>query len=295
MAGEKFCQTDLISYPSYKKGIPCLNGNIQTGKSKMSSIKHKFLFMSCQGGVGKTSVAVNLAMAISKRGLSVGLMDVNFHSPDIHRMLGLQLPIAWDSDNPHIPMAYSDGLKVVSVGSLMQNKHQTGVWGRPLKISDIRWLNSAVNWGNLDYLFIDTPPGPGEKLLALIRGVPEAKAILVTSPNKISTGRAKEMINFFRKENIRIFGWVENMRGFLCQHCGQIQELFSTGSGGRAVFLMEVPFLGRIPIDPNLERSIDAGEPFMRKYPDSQAAEAYNLIAGKFMEDNKAILPEDKS
>jgi Mrp family chromosome partitioning ATPase len=261
----------------------------------MSSIKHKFLFMSCQGGVGKTSVAVNLAMAISKRGLSVGLMDVNFHSPDIHRMLGLQLPIAWDSDNPHIPMAYSDGLKVVSVGSLMQNKHQTGVWGRPLKISDIRWLNSAVNWGNLDYLFIDTPPGPGEKLLALIRGVPEAKAILVTSPNKISTGRAKEMINFFRKENIRIFGWVENMRGFLCQHCGQIQELFSTGSGGRAVFLMEVPFLGRIPIDPNLERSIDAGEPFMRKYPDSQAAEAYNLIAGKFMEDNKAILPEDKS
>lgn len=255
----------------------------------MSSIKHKFLVMSCQGGIGKTSVAVNLAMAISKRGLSVGLMDVNFHSPDIHRMLGLELPIAQDPDKPHIPMAYSNDLKVVSVESLIQDRDQTGVWGRPLKISDIRWFISSVNWGSLDYLFVDTPPGPGEELLTLVRGIPEAKTILVTAPNKIYRDRAKEMINFLNKENISIFGWIENMRGFLCQHCGQRQELFSTGGGRRAVFLMDIPFLGRIPIDPYLSECVDAGEPFMQKYPDSQAAEAYNLIAEKVMEDNKAI------
>jgi Mrp family chromosome partitioning ATPase len=152
-----------------------------------------------------------------------------------------------------------------------------------------------VNWGSLDYLFVDTPPGPGEELLTLVRGIPEAKAIIVTAPNKISRDRAKEMISFFKLENIPIFGWIENMQGFLCQHCGRRQELFSSGSGSRAIFLMEIPFLGRIPIDPYLSECVDAGKLFMEKYPDSQAAEAYNLIAEKVMEGNKAILPEDKS
>jgi Mrp family chromosome partitioning ATPase len=238
---------------------------------------------------------VNLAVALSKRGVKVGLMDVNFHGPDIHRILGLELPVASDSDKRLIPMAHSDDLKVVSIASMMQDRDEIGVWGKPLKISDIRWFISSVNWGSLDYLFVDTPPGPGEELLTLVRGIPEAKAIIVTAPNKISRDRAKEMISFFKLENIPIFGWIENMQGFLCQHCGRRQELFSSGSGSRAIFLMEIPFLGRIPIDPYLSECVDAGKLFMEKYPDSQAAEAYNLIAEKVMEGNKAILPEDKS
>ena len=264
-------------------------------KESLPSIKHKFLFMSSQGGVGKTSVVVNLTMALSKRGLKVGLLDTNFHGPDIHKMFGLELPVAGDSDKRLIPVAHSDDLKVASIASVMQDNDETGVWGKPLKISDIRWFISSVNWGSLDYLFIDTPPGPGEELLTLVRAIPEAKTILVTAPNKICRDRAKEMINFFEKEDIPIFGWIENMQGFLCQHCARREELFSSGSGSRAIFLMDIPFLGRIPIDPNLSECVDAGELFMGIYPDSQAAEASNLIAEKVTESNQTVLSEDNS
>ena len=264
-------------------------------KESLRSIKHKFLVMSSQGGVGKTSVVVNLAVALSKRKVKVGLMDANFHDPDIQRMFGLELPVEGDSDKRLIPVAHSDDLKVASIASVMQDNDETGVWGKPLKISDIRWFISGVNWGSLDYLFVDTPPGPGEELLTLVRAIPEAKTILVTAPNKICRDRAKEMINFFEKEDIPIFGWIENMQGFLCQDCGRRQELFSSGSGSRAIFLMDIPFLGRIPIDPYLSECVDAGELFMEKYPDSEAAEASNLIAEKVMESNQTVLSEDNS
>ena len=249
----------------------------------MSSIKHKFLVMSSQGGVGKTNVIVNLALALSKRGVKVGLMDVNFHNPDIERMLGLDFAIASNSDKRFIPTPYSDDLKVASIESVMQGIDETGVWGKPLKISDIRRFIFSVNWGELDYLFLDTPAGPSEKLLSVVQAVPDAKTIIVTTPNKISGNRAKNLINFFRKEQISIFGWIENMRGFLCQNCGNRLELFSTGSGNRAVFLLDIPFLGRIPIDPHFVECDDAGGPFLAKYPESEVVEACNLIVDKIM------------
>ena len=223
------------------------------------------------------------------------MMDVNFHSPDIHSMLGLEPAVASNSDKQFIPMPYSDNLKVASIESLMQDIDETGIWGKPLKISDIRRFISSVNWGSLDYLFVDTPTGPSEKLLSVVQTIPDAKIIIVTTPNMISGDRAKKMINFFRKEQIPIFGWIENMRGFLCQNCDKRLELFSTGPGNRAVFLLDIPFLGRIPIDPNFVECDDAGGPFLQKYPESEVAEACNLIAEKVMEGNKAILPEDKS
>ena len=256
---------------------------VQALQESLSSIKHKFLVMSSQGGVGKTSVIVNFALALSKRGVKVGLMDANYHGPDIRGMLGLELATASDSDKRFLPMAYSDDLKVASIESVMQDIDETGVWGQPPKIPDIRRFISNVNWGSLDYLFVDTPPGPGEGLLTVIRAIPETKTIIVTAPNKIGGDRAKNMINFFRKEKIPIFGWIENMRGFFCQHCGQLQEMFSTGPGNRAVFLMDIPFLGRIPIDPHLGESADTGEPFLEIYPSSPVADAHKFIVDKIM------------
>ena len=216
----------------------------QAIQNTMSSIKHKFLVMSSQGGVGKTSVIVNLAVALSKRGMKVGLMDANFHGPDISRMLDLEPAIASHSDKPIIPAAYSDNLKVASIVSVMEDQDEAGVWRKSPKRSDIRRFISSLNWGSLGYLFIDTPPGPGEILLAMIRAIPEAKTIIVTAPNKIGRDRAKNMINFLRTEKISIFGWIENMQGFFCQNCGVRHELFSSGSGSRAVFLGDIPFLG---------------------------------------------------
>jgi ATP-binding protein involved in chromosome partitioning len=256
----------------------------QNIRESVSAVKYKFLLMSSQGGVGKTSVVVNLAVTLSRRGLKVGLLDFNFQSPDIHRMLGLELRVAWDANQRYLPMTYSDDLKVASIESVIQARGASGLWAKPLEKSDICGFISSVNWDRLDYLLVDTPPGPGEELLMLVRSIPEARTIIVTAPDKISAERAQDMIAFFKKENIPVFGWIENMRGFLCRHCGQLQELFSTGSGSRAVFLMDIPFLGRIPIDPHLFECIDDGEPFMGKYPDSQAAKAYELIAKKVLE-----------
>jgi ATP-binding protein involved in chromosome partitioning len=267
----------------------------QALQTSLSSIKHKFLVMSSQGGVGKTSVIVNLAVALSKRGMTVGLMDANFHGPDIYRMLGLETTIVSNSDKPFIPTAYSDNLKAVSIESMIHDKNGTGAWGKPPKRSSIRQFISCINWGSLDYLLVDTPPGPGEELLAIIREIPEAKTIIVSAPNKIGRDRAKSMINFLRTEKILIFGWIENMQGFFCQNCGVRHELFSSGSGSRAVFLGDIPFLGLIPIDPHMDECTDAGETFLDKYPGSEVAEGCNLIAGKIVGDNKVNLIESRS
>jgi Mrp family chromosome partitioning ATPase len=272
-----------------------INGTLPDQKvsKSVSAIRHKFIFISSQGGIGKTSVAASLAVTFSKKGLAVGLMDLNFHGPDIRKMLGLGTATPSDSNKPLMPTPYSDGLKVASIEAMIKDKDESGIWDRPLKISDIRRFITRVNWGRIDCLLIDTPPGPGQNLLAVIRDMPEAKKIIVTAPNKIHSERAREMIRFFKNKNIPIFGWIENMRGFFCQHCGQRRELFSTGSGSRAVFLMDIPFLGRIPIDPDLSQCLDAGEPFMEKHPDSQAAEAYNLIADKIIEEAQWETPSD--
>ncbi len=222
-------------------------------------------------------------------------MDVNYNGPDIHKVFGFEPAATSDIDKPLVPMTYSDDLKVASIECVMQDIDETGIWGKPLKISDIRRFIFSVNWGELDYLFIDTPEGPGEKLLSVVQAIPDAKTIIVTSPNKISGDSAKEMINFIKKEQIPIFGWIENMRGFLCQNCGVRQELFSTGPGSRAVFLGDIPFLGRIPIDPHMiECAADAGETSLEKYPESEVAESCNLIVEKILGDNKANLLESR-
>ncbi len=267
----------------------------QALQESMPSIKHKFLVMSSQEGVGKTSVIVNLAISLSKRGVTVGLMDVNFHGPDIHRMLGLKPAVAGDLDKPFIPMPYSDDMIVASIESMMQDRDEIGIWRNFLDISDIRWFIYSVNWGSLDYLFVDTPPFPGEALLTVVRAIPNAKIIIVTAPNRISSDCANDMINFFRKEKIPIFGWIENMRGSLCQHCDVRQELFSSGSGRRAVFLGDIPFLGQIPIDPHMDECVDARQPFLEMYPESEAAEGCNLIVDKILGTNKANWFESRS
>jgi Mrp family chromosome partitioning ATPase len=170
--------------------------------------------MSSKGGVGKTSVIVNLAMALLRRGVKCGLMDLNYNSPEIHKIFGFDFEATSEIDKPLIPMTYSDDLKVASIESVMKGRDETGVWGKPLTISDIRRFIFSVNWGELDYLFIDTPAGPGEKLLSVFQAIPDAETIIVTSPNKISGDSAKEMINFFKKNKYQYLAGLKICAGF---------------------------------------------------------------------------------
>ena len=253
-------------------------------QESLALIKHKFLIMSGKGGVGKTCVAANLAMALSKNGTEVGLMDVDLHGPDIPRMLGLKGLLDISADNRMIPKSYSENLKVVSIESLTQDTDEAVIWRGPLKMQVIRQFISDVHWGELDFLIIDSPPGTGDEPLSVAQTVPGAKAIIVATPQEVCLADIRKSINFCRTVKMPIFGLIENMSGLVCPHCGEPMDLFGTGGGFRTALAMNVPFLGRIPFDPKMVECADAGESYLEKYPDSELTKAYNQIVAKIME-----------
>jgi len=246
-------------------------------------IKHKFLVMSGKGGVGKTSVAANLAVALSNKGAKVGLMDVDLHGPDIPRMLGLKGLLAVSADKRMVPKPYSDNLKVVSIECLTQNTDEAVIWRGPLKLGVIRQFISDAHWGRLDYLIIDSPPGTGDEPLTVAQTIPDAKAIIVTTPQEISLGDIRKSINFCNTMKMNIFGLIENMSGFVCPHCGKPVDLFGTGGGYRTALAMNVPFLCRIPFDPKMVQCADTGKSYMEEYPNSEVTKAYNQVVTKIM------------
>ncbi len=256
----------------------------QVIKESLSLIKHKFLVMSGKGGVGKTSVAVNLAIALSKKEAKVGLMDVDLHGPDIPRMLGLKGLLGVSADKRMIPKSYSNNLKVVSIECLTQDTDKAVIWRGPLKMHAIRQFISEAHWGKLDYLIIDSPPGTGDEPLTVAHTIPDARAIIVTLPQEVSLGDVRKAIDFCKTVKMEIFGLIENMSGFVCPHCGKPVDLFGTGGGLRTALAMNIPFLGRIPFDPKMVRCADSGESYMEQYPDSEITKAYNQIVAKIME-----------
>jgi len=189
-------------------------------QESLGLIKHKLLVMSGKGGVGKSSVSANLAVALSKKGAQVGLMDVDLHGPDIPRMLGLKGLLGISADNRMVPKQYSNNLKVVSIESLAQDQDEAVIWRGPLKMHVIRQFISDVHWERLDYLIIDSPPGTGDEPLSIAQTIPGAKAIIVTTPQEISLADIRKSISFCRTVKMPIVGLIENMSGFLCPHCG---------------------------------------------------------------------------
>jgi ATP-binding protein involved in chromosome partitioning len=253
-------------------------------KESLALIRHKLLVMSGKGGVGKTSVSANLAIALSKKGAKVGLMDVDLHGPDIPRMLGLKGLLEVSADKRMIPKPYSDNLKVVSIECLTQDTDEAVIWRGPLKLHVIRQFISDTHWGRLDYLIIDSPPGTGDEPLTVAQNIRDAKAIIVTMPQEMCLGDVRKSINFCKTVKMGVFGLIENMSGFVCPHCGKPVDLFGTGGGFRTAMAMNIPFLGRIPLDPRMVQCADAGESYMEKYPDSEVTKAYNQIVEKIVE-----------
>ncbi len=252
----------------------------QALKDTLARIKHKFLVMSGKGGVGKTSVSVNIAIALANQGYQVGLMDVDLHGPDVPRMLGLEGMVGAGRNEKLAPMPYSDNLRAISIESLMPNKDDAVIWRGPLKHSAISQFISDVDWGDLDFLIVDSPPGTGDEPLSVAQTISDCRPIIVTTPQEVALWDIRKSINFCKKIDRELFGLVENMSGYVCPHCGKAVELFGTGGGEKTAKEFGINFLGRIPFDPNLVKAGDEGSSFQDAYKDTDAARAFAQIAG---------------
>lgn len=238
-------------------------------KEQLEHINHRLLVMSGKGGVGKTSVAVYLALGLAKRGYRVGLLDVDLHGPDVPRMLGVDGMVKFTADNRMIPQRYNDNLQVVSIEFLLHDRDEAVIWRGPLKHSFIRQAISQVTWGDLDVLVIDSPPGTGDEPLSVAQTIPGAQAIIVTTPQEVSLADVRKAINFCHKVNLPILGLVENMSGLICPRCGEEIPLFSKGGGRKTATLTQVAFLGSLPFDLTVVQGGDTGRPRLESPDDS--------------------------
>jgi len=254
----------------------------------LNKIKNRLLVFSGKGGVGKSTVAVNLGLALSEQQLKVGLLDVDIHGPNLAKMLGVegrQLESA--GDNRILPVSVTKNLALISMSFLLQDQTTPVIWRGPLKMKLIQQFLGDVVWGELDYLIIDSPPGTGDEPLSVAQLIPATGAIIVTTPQEVSLLDSKKAVNFARKLNLKIYGIIENMSGLICPHCGKKISLFKEGGGEEAAKELGVDFLGRIPMDPKIVELGDEGKPFIMHHPDSEAANAFNKIVEKIMSDNK--------
>ena len=247
----------------------------------LKQIKNKFIIMSGKGGVGKTSVSVNLAMALAGQGYQVGIMDVDLHGPDVPRMLGLKGLLDLNANHKLAPKRYSENLSAVSIESLSAGKDDAIIWRGPIKYSAIRQFISEVDWGALDYLIIDAPPGTGDEPLTVAQTIKDAKAIIVTTPQEVSLADVRKSINFCKTVKMDIFGLIENMSGFACPHCGKEMNLFGTGGGEKTANAMEINFLGRIPFDPKMVACGDEGTCYLETFADAPVSQAFASVAQK--------------
>ena len=227
---------------------------------RLARVGRKILVMSGKGGVGKSTVAAYLALLLSKKGNKVGLMDVDLHGPSIARLMKVEGGFDLSRQGVVKPYAFSEYLSIVSLAMMLGEKDMAVIWRGPMKISAIRQFVSDIEWGDLDFLLVDSPPGTGDEPLTVAQTIPDAEALIVTTPQEISLADVRKSINFCRQVNMKILGVVENMSGQLCPHCGQEVPLFGQGGGEKMAQEMDIPFLGRIPADAKMVSAGDAGD-----------------------------------
>lgn len=239
--------------------------------SRMCRIGSKIVVLSGKGGVGKSTVAVNLAAALAAQGKRVGLLDVDIHGPSLPTMLGLEGSKVSGPEGGIIPVEV-DGLKVMSIGFFLESQDHAVVWRGPMKYGMIKQFLKDVDWGELDFLVIDSPPGTGDEPLTVCQLVNPDGAVIVTTPQRVAAVDVRKSITFCRLLEVPVLGVVENMSGFACPKCGQVTPILSSGGGKLISEDMGVPFLGSIPIDPALAESGDSGLVFLKHHPDSPTA-----------------------
>ena len=252
-------------------------------QERLSRIGRTLMVLSGKGGVGKSTVAVNLALSLAAQGQRVGLLDVDIHGPSIPKMLGLNgQKLGVSEGNEIIPMEYYGKLHVVSMGLLIEHDDQPVVWRGPLKYNVIKEFLQNVMWGNLDYLVIDAPPGTGDEPLSVGQLIKErASAVIVTTPQQVATIDVAKCVTFCNQLGLPVAGIIENMSGFICPHCGKEVDIFSKGGGKELAERMKVPFLGAIPLDPDIVKGGDSGQPYILTYTNTETAKRFDEIVEK--------------
>jgi ATP-binding protein involved in chromosome partitioning len=259
----------------HTSGGPAASPNQPEG-NPLPGVKHIIAVSSGKGGVGKSTVTVNMAVALRQQGYAVGLMDADIYGPNIPLMIGVtKEPV---KEGEKILPAEGQGVKVISMGFFVPEDTPV-VWRGPMVHSAIQQFFRDVVWGKLDYLLIDLPPGTGDVPLTLSQMVPLTGAVTVTTPQEVALQDVRKGMMMFKKVNVPLLGVIENMSYFVCGHCGERTEIFSTGGGERAAQKFEIPFLGRIPIDPSIREGGDTGKPIVSHNPSSPQAQAFLQIA----------------
>lgn len=246
-------------------------------QGSLSRIKHKLIVMSGKGGVGKSSVSANLATELGRRGYKVGLMDVDLHGPSIAGMMGIKGLLDVSEKKRVVAKPYKDNVKVVSMQSLLIDGDQPVIWRGPAKNGVIRQFIGDVQWGDLDFLVIDSPPGTGDEPLSVVQAIPDARAVIVTTPQQVALADVRKSINFCRTVQLEIVGVLENMGPFACPCCDKIIAPFQGGGGAKMAQDAAVPFLGTLPFDPKVVKACDEGAPIM----DSQTESAFSVALSK--------------
>jgi Mrp family chromosome partitioning ATPase len=247
--------------------------------NNLKKIKHKILVLSGKGGVGKSTVSANLAVALSQEQYEVGILDVDIHGPSIPKMLGIEDKKPDSTEEGFTPVLYSPKLKVMSMGFLLQDRDSPVIWRGPLKMAAIKQLIGDFNWGKLDYLIVDIPPGTGDEPLSIAQLIPNSDgAIIVTTPQDVALVSVRKSINFVKKMGLPVIGIIENMSGFVCPNCGKSVDIFKTGGGLKASKDFDVPFLGRVPLDSQIVDGGDSGEPFVAKNIKSNTVKSFEEI-----------------
>ncbi len=259
-----------------------MSKNFQDPKvdERMTRIKRKILVLSGKGGVGKSTVAVNLAVALASKGKRVGLLDVDIHGPSIPKLLGVEGVPLRGTEHAIEPLGVHENLKLMSIGFLLRGGDDAVIWRGPMKFNVIKQFLSDVNWGELDYLVVDSPPGTGDEPLAVAQLIGNSDgAVIVTTPQGVAITDVRKCITFCRQLELPVIGVVENMSGFVCPHCGEKTEIFKSGGGEEMAGDMGVPFLGSVPIDPGIVSASDDGKPFMGSGESTATVEAFTRIS----------------
>ncbi len=266
-------------------------------REKLSHIEHKIMVMSGKGGVGKSTVAANLAVSFARKGYEVGILDADVHGPNIPKMLGLDQAKLIGTAQGMLPVPLYPNLKVLSMAFLLPHADSPVVWRGPLKHGVFQQFLGEVEWGELDYLIVDLPPGTGDEPLSIAHLIGQVDgSIIVTTPQEVALLDSRKAVVFSQMVHVPVVGIVENMSGFLCPHCGKEIDLFKVGGGEKAALELKVPFLGRIPLDPEIVQNCDQGKPFVAANPNSAAAKAFYEITERIEEfiNNHGSFPEDK-